>query len=455
VTRLLSEVGPVVLRPARGAAVWAELVILTLLAPALGFWLRRDDPFFLAGGFPWPLAGVILVAIRYGAFRGLLSVLCLAVAFGVAHKLHALTATGLPTGHALGAVFCALVCGEFRDAWGRRLDAGEAEVERLQERLRSFSRVYHLLRTSHDRLEQRVHGGPPTLRDQLAGLAGRTIPEGEKGLQKLAADFLALTASSAGVLSGAVLGLPTAGLPGATALATLGEGEAPGIDDPLIQECLAQGKLVSLKEGLEREAASSLMVAAPLIDARGVTLGVLAVRTLRFIALHEDNLKLLAVLGGHFADLVSQRMRNGEAPQVLFLEQLQRAATDAQTHRAPSALVLAVATTVSAEAHLDALSAECRARDPALPVRSLKGQRALALLTRLSSPEDVERVTTRLDQLSGGTLRIEARPVTAKDDLATLTRWLKTHCELDDATVPTPHLRPVPRALQLLDGSVG
>ena len=52
-------------------AVFAEVLIVTLLLPALGLWRHPHDPFFLQANFPWLLLAPLLLSLRYGFAQGL------------------------------------------------------------------------------------------------------------------------------------------------------------------------------------------------------------------------------------------------------------------------------------------------------------------------------------------------------------------------------------------------
>ncbi|WVM92368.1 hypothetical protein ULG90_22765 [Halopseudomonas pachastrellae] len=85
----------------------------------------------------------------------------------------------------------------FRDLWGRRLERLQTANEYRQYRLDEFTRAYHVLRSSHERLEQRVAGSDTSLRSTLL-LLRRQLQDKPEG------DALAQMAPSAAGRAGAV-----------------------------------------------------------------------------------------------------------------------------------------------------------------------------------------------------------------------------------------------------------
>ncbi|MCB2572710.1 hypothetical protein KQ718_16095, partial [Listeria monocytogenes] len=96
----------------------------------------------------------------------------------------------------VGVLLCAMLVGEFRDIWERRLERLELANEYRQLRLDEFTRAHHILRISHDRLEQRVAGNDQRLRSSLLGLRQllRELPGEEAPLDARAETVLALLA---------------------------------------------------------------------------------------------------------------------------------------------------------------------------------------------------------------------------------------------------------------------
>ena len=66
------------LAPRAGAAVsWLETWAITGLAIGLGYWLSPEDPLMVQASFPWPLMAPLLLGMRYGFMRGMVSAVLL------------------------------------------------------------------------------------------------------------------------------------------------------------------------------------------------------------------------------------------------------------------------------------------------------------------------------------------------------------------------------------------
>ena len=98
------------------------------------------------------------------------SALLILAMLGVAINQQWQAATGFPLAWAIGVVVVAMVAGEFRDMWGRRLHRLEGAYQYRAERLEEFTRSYQLLRLSHDRLEQTVANSGFSLREGIMRL---------------------------------------------------------------------------------------------------------------------------------------------------------------------------------------------------------------------------------------------------------------------------------------------
>ena len=134
----------------------APLYLRVVVAPALGLWQNRQDPFFLHGGFPWLVLPPLITSLRYGFAHGLGSAATLCLVLLAFARRHHPAVPAFPGSLAIGLLLTAMITGEFRDMWQRKLHRLHELSEYHQVLLQKFSRSYHLLATSHDRLERRV-----------------------------------------------------------------------------------------------------------------------------------------------------------------------------------------------------------------------------------------------------------------------------------------------------------
>ncbi len=298
----------------RPLLAWTETAVLTGLAIGLSLWLRPSDPLFAGASYPWPAIAPLLAALRYGFAHGLVSGVTLAA---VAESQIFLAATSDPTPVLLptvGMLVVALVAGEFRDAWDRRLQRLERIAEYSEARLGEFTRAHHLLRLSHDQLEQRLASTSRSLRTALLDLRarfGQAVQANARGdgFAGCGERILELLGEYGNLATGSLHPVdPATGALGSPA-ASLGSMPALDASDALVTRALARGELVSVSnfDSDPGEASETTLIAAiPLTTADDRVLGIVAVHYMPFFALTSANLTLLAVLAGNIADTVDQ-----------------------------------------------------------------------------------------------------------------------------------------------------
>lgn len=294
----------VTLAPVSNRLMWLEVVVITLAAIALGMFFQHDNPFQVGGDFPWIWLAPVLIALRYGVVPGIVSSLILIAAWklighlGGAHE-------DFPEQFFLGGLILTMLCGEFSTAWSSRLRRAEETNHYLDERLGRITSRHLLLRLSHDRMEQEILTKPVTLRDALSGLRQLTA-EQEGGLLPASPKLLQLLTQYCQLESAAML------VPGkdgryelASAIGTPPELKA---DDPLLLHALEHKSLSHLLlEGLgDAELPSPFLVVAPMLTSDGQSLGVLAIDRMPFLALNDENLQMLSVMLGYYANCVAE-----------------------------------------------------------------------------------------------------------------------------------------------------
>lgn len=284
---------------------WLETFVLTAIVIAASFFTQQHDPFRLGGGFPWPVLAPLLAGLRYGFVYGFVSALLILATLGVAINQQWQMSTGFPLPWAIGTVVVAMVAGEFRDMWGRRLHRLEGAYQYRAERLEEFTRSYQLLRLSHDRLEQTVANSGFSLREgimrlqpALDAMNGANMLD-ESSLQRLIefiAEYGALTQAC-------IIGITADRIDTGRVLACIGDRFPIDSSDPVAKSALESGELAAvnlLKEyALDQD---QLLAAIPLADSTGEIHAMLLVKSMPFFAFHENNLRLIAVLAAHGVD---------------------------------------------------------------------------------------------------------------------------------------------------------
>lgn len=284
---------------------WIEILLLPLGAALLGWLASPQDPTLSQQGFPWQWLAPVLVALRYGVWPGLLASAVLLANGWVAAQLGRVPAE-LSTAPLFGGGLMVLICGEFSDVWHDRNRRMEETYLYVTERLSRLTKRHLLLNFSHDRLEQEMLARPGSLRDALVSLRSATLepaPEGQalagaQGLLQLLSQYINMEAATLYTLrehqGDYVLG---------ELVAQLGEPEALAPDDALLALALESGSLAHVATedaGLDRR--SNQLVVAPLVAGDDTLIGVLAVTRMPFFSLSVENLQMLLVLLGYYAD---------------------------------------------------------------------------------------------------------------------------------------------------------
>lgn len=283
--------------------MWLEVVVITACALALGLIFQRDDPLQLRAGFPWIWLAPVLIALRYGVVPGIFSSVMLMAAWQLL-RYFAETSQSFPQQYFLGGLILVILSGEFATAWGARLRHAEETSRYLAERLGRLTLRHLLLKASHDRMEQEALARPITLRDAMLELRALAAAQHDARLPASHALLQVLT-QQCQLESAAIF---AAAPRGGSYVRTCEIGAPPDLHpaDPLLLHALKHESLAHLlTDGLTDAASPSpFLVVAPIQSSGRQVLGMLAVDRIPFVALNEENLQMLAVLLGYYADCV-------------------------------------------------------------------------------------------------------------------------------------------------------
>ncbi len=282
--------------------MWLEIVAITLAAVALGMISQHDNPFQIGGGFPWIWLAPVLIALRYGLAPGIVSSLILIVSWKIIAYLSE-SQESFPEEFFLGGLVLVMLSGEFSAVWGVRLRRAEETNHYLSERLSRITLRHLLLRLSHDRMEQEILTKPVTLRDALEALRLLTLNPGDSDMPA-SNSLLQLLTQYCQLESAAIFAFSNN-----KEYARTSEIGSPAnllASDPLLRHALEHQSLSHLLiEGLADAASPSpFLVIAPILTSDKKLLGVLAIDRMPFLALNEENLQMLSVMLGYYADCV-------------------------------------------------------------------------------------------------------------------------------------------------------
>jgi hypothetical protein len=330
-------------RPTRFAGAELETLAVLISVPAIGFWIRPDDPLFVHAGFPWLVFASLLPALRYGFAHGFFGALVLNGYLGLAAHQHILGVRQFPLQYGVGILLSAMLAGEFTDLWTKRINQQHIINDYQHMRLEEFTRSYHLLKVSHDRMEHRLAAGTVSLREALMGLRRRLLlagssealnPENGGYILQLFADYVSIRVAAIYSVS------PSRELSSepVAAVGRLRHGPRHAIVDKAVRE----GCLMSVRDVLEQQAQARKgpLVAVPIIDVNECIHGIVVIEDMLFLSMQEENLRLLAVIGGHIGDMLSlAAIRGADADSARFMRETQRAILNFRQHGLPAMLV--------------------------------------------------------------------------------------------------------------------
>ncbi len=447
-----------------GPAAALELIATMVVAMGLAYLVLPQNPLLLGMGFPWAWLLPVILALRYGTLIGVGSVLMLLggwFVFESARQLHQrVPAHVLPGRPAAGAGLRAssAMCG------ARGLARARAVNRYLDEQLAALTKNHYLLRISHARLENDLLARLTTLRDTLSqmraiamgdaalGVAGQpdTLPGAQSMLQVVA---------QACQIEGAALFACDGERISPQAAASIGPAFELNLDDPLVRHCLDTRELAHLRSsGLQQDAETRYVAVAPVLAGSDRLIGVLVVERMPFLSLTYENLQLLMVLMGYYADGVEHgRATHGiqalmpAIPYAFALDYARLSRLRQETGVESSVVALVFDLDEARDALFEQVVRSRRALDVAWPARSPR-QRAMLTLMPLSDSQAVSAYLVRIEDMLRGAVRHRLRdlahrrataltvPATGAEDA--LVRLLQ-RCQIDgatatDATAPRP-----------------
>ena len=393
------------------SVAWIETILITIIVPLFGYWLHNDDPFFLNHSFPWLLFAPLLPAMRYGFSYGFTSTIILISLITITWRFEILPIDHFPTGYILGSLMLTMLVGEFTDMWLKKLGKQEVINKAQRKRLDEFTRNYQLLKVSHDRLENRLASSTNSLREALVTLKIKaTEIEGQKNaLKTVSVDILTMLADYAYVQSANIYQIKSGKLINTMPLATLGMFSLIDSFNPIIRKTIETDQLVSVNNEVYEEDndpmnKTNLLAAAPISDVEGHIWGIVAIHEMPFVAFHQENLQLIAVLCGHIGDLISHaehRYSYGNTESAIFLHFLQRTIIDRKNFDVETILLVL---TLPGEKDLSEeiesmLLGQMRGLDRAWIQKNTEGRTVVFLLMPLTSIIEFEGYKERISQL--------------------------------------------------------
>lgn len=289
--------------------VWIEIGFLSLVVIVITWLTHQQDPFWRDAEFPWPMLVPLVIALRYGFFKGVCSIIFIGLCqFLIAEHNSELMTDISEYSVWVGELIAVMIAGEFCDSWGKYNQKMRLNLDYAEDRLQTFTRNYHLLRASHDRLEISLAGQQLSLRESLQSVSRVINALPDRNIAGAAAPILQLFSEYGGFQVAGFYAVTDEQI-GATAIASVGTVCPVDLNDPLIQCLFEQQQLVSV--GIDSvHSESRYQVAIPLLDHVESIYAVILVEKIQFFSLREDTLRLLAVMAGYVGDLLRHAVTN-------------------------------------------------------------------------------------------------------------------------------------------------
>ncbi|MBW0446155.1 hypothetical protein EN871_32415 [bacterium M00.F.Ca.ET.228.01.1.1] len=301
--RVRRFIAPAVVRP---FAV-AETVALVLVILTAACWFHPEDPLLLHAGFPWMWLVPLVVALRYGSLLGLLSGAMMLGTWALMYP----HGERFPVFFFTGGLIQTVLAGHFGDTWGSRAQRAASLNDYLNDRLVALTNSHYLMRLSHERLERDLLAQPTSLRDSIAELRRLSVTtetafaapsKAEEGSSLRGAHSLLQFVAQACQIEVAALYPVHDGKLDGRSIAQVGDAFEFDKRDELIKRAVETMAIAHLKREDSSLPVSQYLVCAPLVSADGDLRALLVVKRMPFLALNFDNMQLLLVLLGYYAD---------------------------------------------------------------------------------------------------------------------------------------------------------
>lgn len=284
---------------------WFELLLVSGSAMLIWVYLATINYTVPQEYFYWPMVGPVLIALRYGFGRGMMCFVLLLVSFSLwqtANGQHYLMS--MPV--AVGTALITMLVGEFRDHWHDINERFELNHRYMEQKLKSFTQNYHLLKVSHDQLEQRVAGKQMSLRTGIQLLQHDIILQPNERPTKLAERSLQVMTEIITFYQAGFYQI-TDGKLNPNALATIGNQHQLVSHDPMLLDALSSKALLSPADLIEH-ANLHYQLVVPLVDLHGQLQGIVLAEKVKFVLLTDANIALLALLAGYIANYLGNEV---------------------------------------------------------------------------------------------------------------------------------------------------
>ncbi|CAM3037217.1 hypothetical protein [Vibrio mytili] len=380
---------------------WLETSVVTLIV--IYIWTKSEllTPPFVEQSFFWPLIGPILIALRYGLAKGLTCAVVTNIVIAYIMQIDG-HLQQFPLSHGIGIVFTTLLAGEFQNHWNSTSRRLSMEHQYMRDKLALFSKNYHLLKVSHDQLEQRTASQSSSLRSSVKALSNIAYQHIEQRQENLAEPILNLMAEIAGI---EVAGFYQVNGKNITpnALSVRGEQHLLDLTDPMLQEMLKEQQLLSAaKLSEQQEHKSRYQLCIPLVNTHGDIQAAVLAESTKFFMLNPTNIALLSVVANYSADLLTDEFMTPTLQQnqkSLFIDYLDRAKNNNKHYGTDSCVIVFIDIKNKYQRALNSAIEHHRGADIYWCCQTVNGQQALTVLLPMTTLYGAQQFANRLNAM--------------------------------------------------------
>ncbi|RJX75153.1 hypothetical protein DZ860_00240 [Vibrio sinensis] len=391
--------------------------------------------------FFWPIIGPLLIALRYGLGKGLTCALVSSIAIAAIMHLDGQTLL-FPLSHAIGTVVITMIAGEFHQHWHKMNRSHALDQESINSKLESFSKHYHLLKVSHDQLEQRTAGQAYSLRTSIHALQHIATQYTDHRLTYLGHPILNLLAEVGGLEVAGIYRVNKGHIK-PQAAAVLGDSHQLEQNDPMLKEALESQdvfSIASLSENQEHK--SRYQICIPLVNTHGETQAVVVAESAKFFMLIPANIALLSLIANHSADLLSEEIIAStlqDHQKSYFTNYLERAKYNYQHYGANSSIIICIDRNSHNTNIPNSVFKHRRGADIYWSCTNT-GQNALVVLLPLTTLENAQQYAKRLMELIHAEIPAKDHQFEMIGPLSIATDWPQIQDEIaqlgaDDASL--------------------
>ncbi len=306
-------------------AGWTESLVITILFVIISTIL--NNPLSLESPFPWIWFAPVLIALRYGLWPALFSIIILVVTSLYKDQTQ-IEAINYQL-YILGGFLLTIICGVFQNRWSKKINYNEEISRYLQKRIQSTAEAYKTLLLAFHHLEQSYITKPVTIRGAVGDLRQLLATADEALPKDIFINLLNILAQNCFFEIAAIFPVEK-NIVQINPVASIGKITKPKQDDFLIEEALTVKAMthVSHKEILKGHLSAYLIV-APLMDQESNVYALLAIQEIPFLKLNDENLETINILLQYFnegktvknADLILKKFPDCN---VDFANELQR-----------------------------------------------------------------------------------------------------------------------------------